>query len=120
MKYTKDHEWVVYDAPEFTIGITEYAAEQLGDVTYVELPQEGDWLEAGDEAVVIESVKAASEILSPASGEVVEVNQELADNPALLNEDPQESGWIFRMVPEDPSDFGDLLDEDAYAMLTSQ
>ena len=120
MKFTKDHEWVVQDDPEFTIGITEYAAEQLGDVTYVELPQEGDRLEAGDEAVVIESVKAASEILAPASGEIVEVNNELADNPALLNEDPQEAGWIFRMIPDDPSEFGDLLDQDAYDMLTSQ
>ncbi len=119
MRYTKDHEWVALEHSQFSVGVTEYAAEQLGDVVFVELPEEGQRVEEGDEAVIIESVKAASEIVAPASGEIVEVNSDLEENPGLINEEPQGAGWIFRMVPDDPTDYDSFLDQDSYEMLIS-
>ena len=94
LKFTKDHEWVSLDGDTATVGITAYAQEQLGDVVFVEMPETGKTVSQGDEAGVVESVKAASEVYAPVSGEVVEANPELEDNPALVNQDPQTGGWF--------------------------
>ena len=117
MKFTEEHEWLRVDGDVVVVGITDYAAEQLGDVVFVELPEIETQVAKGDEIVVIESVKAASDILAPLDGEIVEVNDTLADNPALVNEDPQERAWFFKMKVEDLSALDDLLDEDAYKAL---
>ncbi len=111
--YTRSHEWARVEEEEATIGITQYAQEQLGDLTYVELPDLGDTFQAGAEIGSVESVKAASEIYTPVSGEIVAVNEELADNPGLINEEPYGEGWLVRIkLSEEPED---LLDADAYA-----
>ena len=112
--YTEDHEWIDVDGDIATIGITEHAAEQLGDLVFVELPEEGRTVVKEDEVVVIESVKAASEILAPVDGEIVEVNGALEENPGLVNEDPLGSGWFFRIRVPDMSALDDLMDEAAY------
>ena len=117
MKYTEDHEWLREEDGAFVVGITEYAAEQLGDVVFVELPEEGATVTRDDEIVVIESVKAASDILAPLDGEIVEVNEAIVQNPALVNEDPLGDAWFFRIRPSDPSQLDDLLDEAAYRKL---
>ncbi|MCY3725574.1 MAG: glycine cleavage system protein GcvH [Rhodobacteraceae bacterium] len=109
MKYTEDHEWVRKDGDLFTIGITEYAAEELGDVVYVDLPEEGDQFSVGDDAAVIESVKAASEIISPMTGTIVEINDELMENPGLVNDDPIEKGWFYKMEADDSGEYENLL-----------
>ena len=96
-RFTDQHEWIVADGANATIGITKYAAEQLGDVVYVELPQKGKKLAAGGEAAVVESVKAASEVYAPVSGEVTEANAALAAEPAKVNADPEGAGWFFKM-----------------------
>lgn len=114
IKYTKSHEWIDTTGPEFAVGITEYAANELGEIVFIELPEVGAEVTAGIEVVVIESVKAASEILSPLSGVVTAVNEELTDNPALVNEDA-EGTWFFRVAPSDPSEAEEFLDEVAYA-----
>ena len=114
MKYTEEHEWLEDSDGVVTVGITGHAATQLGDVVFVELPEVGRTITKGEEIVVIESVKAASDILAPLDGEIVEVNAALADNPGLVNEDA-EAAWFFRMTTTTPEEMDDLMDEDAYA-----
>ena len=114
MKYTKDHEWLRIEGELVVVGITEHAATQLGDVVFVELPEVETVVAEGDEVVVIESVKAASDILAPTAGEIVEVNEALVDNPALINEDPTGAAWIFRMKLDDLGILDDFMDEDEY------
>ena len=117
MKYTKDHEWLRVDGDLVTVGITEHAATQLGDVVFVELPEIETMVAEGDEVVVIESVKAASDILAPTAGEIVEVNEALVANPALINEDPTGAAWIFKMKLDDLGVLDDFMDEDEYLEL---
>lgn len=114
MKYTEDHEWLRPEGDLVVVGITNHASEQLGDVVFVELPDTGKAVSAGDEVCVIESVKAASDIRAPLDGEIVEVNQEIADNPGLVNEDPTGRAWFFKMKLSDPSKLDGLMDEAAY------
>ena len=117
MKFTEDHEWLRPEAPGsdvLVVGITEYAATQLGDVVYVELPEVETQVAKGDEIVVIESVKAASDIVAPIEGEIVEINEALAENPALVNEDPMGDAWFFKIRVEDLSALDDFMTEDEY------
>lgn len=114
MKYTEEHEWLREEDDVIVVGITEHAAEQLGDVVFVELPDEGKEVSKDDEVVVIESVKAASDILAPIDGEIVEVNEALADDPGKVNEDPLGDAWFFKMKPADASQMDDMMDEAAY------
>jgi glycine cleavage system H protein len=114
LKYTKDHEWLRVEGDVATVGITEYAQEQLGDVVFVELPEEGRQLTVGEEAAVIESVKAAGEIKAPLPGTVVEINQALEDTPDLVNQDAQGDGWFFKIRVEGDVDESDFLDQDVY------
>lgn len=114
MKYTEEHEWLNPDGELIVVGITEHAATQLGDIVFVDLPEPGTTVSKGDEIVVIESVKAASDILAPLDGEIVEVNEALADNPALVNEDPLEGGWFFKMKPADMTELDSLMSESEY------
>jgi glycine cleavage system H protein len=114
-KYTKDHEWVSLDGDIATVGITAYAQEQLGDVVFVEVPESGRQVAQGDDAAVVESVKAASEVYAPVSGEVVEGNEALTDNPALVNQAPDSEGWFFRMKLTNSDELDGLMDEAAYA-----
>jgi glycine cleavage system H protein len=113
--YTEAHEWIEVEGEEATIGISEYAAEELGDITYVELPVEEDDVIVGDTLGVIESVKAASDVYSPITGTVTEINSDLEDNPGLINESAEENGWICRLSNIDLGDLDDLMDSDAYA-----
>lgn len=113
-KYTKDHEWVRVEGDTATVGITDYAQEQLGDVVYVELPDIGKSVGVGDEAAVVESVKAASEVYAPISGEVVEVNEALADAPNGVNEDAAGAGWFVKLKLSDSSELEKLMSEDEY------
>jgi len=117
MKYTKDHEWLRVEGDLIVVGITEHAATQLGDVVFVELPEVDTMITSGDEVVVIESVKAASDILAPVDGEIVAVNDVLSDNPALVNEDPMGAAWFFKVRVDDLSVLDDFMDEDEYAEL---
>ncbi len=115
MKYTEEHEWLdIDDEGVVTVGITAHAAEQLGDVVFVELPDVPVTVSKDDEVVVIESVKAASDILAPLDGEITEVNEALTDEPAKVNDDPEGSAWFFRMTIEDPSALDEFMDEAAY------
>jgi glycine cleavage system H protein len=114
IKFTKDHEWIKLDGEVATVGITDYAQKQLGDVVFVELPEVGRNVVAGKEAAVVESVKAASEVYAPVAGDVVEVNEALGDDPALVNRDPQGEGWFVKLRIENQGDLDDLLDEAAY------
>ena len=117
-KFTPDHEYIRIDGATGAVGITDYAQEQLGDIVFVELPAIGQVLKKGDEAAVVESVKAASEIYAPVSGEVVEVNNLLAEEPGMLNTDPENGGWIFKLKLADPGEADTLLDDVGYADLT--
>ena len=114
MKFTEEHEWLRVEGDEIVVGITIHAAEQLGDVVFVELPDEGTTVSKDDEVVVIESVKAASDILAPIDGEIIEVNSTLSDNPAMVNDDPQGEAWFFKMKASDPSQMNEFMDEAAY------
>jgi len=114
MKYTEEHEWLRVEGDLVVVGITEHAATQLGDVVFVELPEVETLVARGDEAVVIESVKAASDILAPLDGEIVEINDALVDAPALVNEDPLGAAWFFKMRVPDMGALEDYMDEDAY------
>jgi len=114
MRFTEDREWLRPDGDVVTVGITEHAAEQLGDVVFVELPEIEAQVAKGDEVCVIESVKAASDILAPVEGEIAEVNEALVDNPGLVNEDPQGDAWFFRMKLDDMSVLDGLMSEDDY------
>ena len=121
MKYTEDHEWLRAEGDDIiVVGITEHAATQLGDVVFVELPDIDAMVGAGDEVVVIESVKAASDILAPVDGEIVEVNQKLADNPGLVNEDPLGAGWFFKLKVDDLAVMDNFMDEDEYKDLVGE
>lgn len=112
--YTKDHEWIELDGETATVGITDYAQGQLGDIVFVELPEAGRAVTKGGEAAVVESVKAASDVYAPVSGTVTETNPALADDPALVNTAPEGDGWFFRMTLSDPSELDGLMDADAY------
>jgi glycine cleavage system H protein len=112
--YTIEHEWIEIDGDVATIGISDYAQEQLGDVVYVELPEIGKVLEKGAEAAVVESVKAASEILAPLSGEVVEINGALDEEPSTVNDSPEGDGWFLKIKVSDAGDLGSLMDANAY------
>lgn len=112
--FTKDHEWIAVDGDIATVGITDFAQGQLGDVVYVELPEAGRTLTAGKEAAVVESVKAASEVYAPAGGTVTQSNDELAADPALVNRDPAGQGWFFRLRLTDPGQLSALMDQAAY------
>lgn len=113
-RYTEDHEWVMVSGGEATVGISNHAQEQLGDIVFVELPPVGKRLDKGKDAAVVESVKAASEIYAPADGEVTAVNEALTDEPARVNSDPEGGGWFFKMKLSDPGQVADLMDEAAY------
>jgi glycine cleavage system H protein len=114
VRYSKDHEWVKIDGDTATVGITHYAQEQLGDVVFVELPEVGKKVEQGKELATVESVKAASEVYAPISGEVVEVNSALADAPATVNEEAQGKGWFAKLKIADKGQLAGLMDEAAY------
>ncbi len=114
MKYTKEHEWLRVDGDLVVVGITDHAAEQLGDVVFVELPEAGTRVATGDDAVVIESVKAASDIAAPLDGEIVEVNDALADTPGLVNADPLGAAWFMKMKVDDPGRLDGFMNEDEY------
>ncbi|MFA5119809.1 glycine cleavage system protein GcvH [Zavarzinia sp.] len=114
VKFSKDHEWIAVTGTTGRVGITDYAQAQLGDIVFVELPAVGKALTKGGEAAVVESVKAASEVYSPVTGTVTAANEPLADEPALVNSDPQGAGWFFEVEIADPSELETLLDEAAY------
>jgi len=114
LRYTKDHEFARVDGDVATVGISDYAQRQLGDVVFVELPKVGAALQAGQSVAVVESVKAASDVFSPISGKVVEVNSALEGEPALINEDPLGRGWLFKASLDDRPAFAELMDEAAY------
>lgn len=114
VKYTKDHEWVRIEGDTVVVGITDYAQSQLGDVVYVELPEIGRRVQKGKEAAVVESVKAASEVFAPLSGEVVAVNSELSGEPGRINSDPMGEGWFMKLRMSNAKEMDDLMDEKAY------
>ncbi|GEO81014.1 glycine cleavage system protein GcvH [Pararhodospirillum oryzae] len=119
--YTEDHEWIrVEDGKEGTVGITDFAQAQMGDVVFVELPPVGTVLTQGEQAAVVESVKAASELYAPVSGTVVAVNPDLPDAPGTVNEDPQGEGWFFRLALTQPNELADLMDQDAYEVFVAE
>lgn len=118
--FTEDHEWIDVDGEVGTVGITEYAQEQLGDIVFVEVPDEGKELAKGDDAAVVESVKAASDIYAPVSGIVLEGNADLADEPALVNSSPEEDGWFFKLTLSDAEELEGLMDESAYQAFVSK
>ena len=120
MKFTEEHEWLRTEGDIVVVGITEHASTQLGDVVFVELPEEGTTVSKDDEIVVIESVKAASDILAPLDGEIIEINEALADEPSKVNEDPMGEAWFFKMKPSDPSQVEEYMTEDEYNKLISQ
>ncbi len=113
--FTQDHEWVDIDGDVGTVGISEYAQSQLGDVVFVEVPEAGKQLTKGADAAVVESVKAASDVYSPVSGIVIEGNAALADDSSLVNSDAEAAGWFFKLTLSDPSELDSLMDEAAYA-----
>lgn len=113
-KYSKDHEWIMIDGNTVTVGVTEYAAEQLGDIVYVELPQQGEDFAQGDTFGVLESVKAVSDCFAPISGAIAETNDSLADNPEVINEDAHGEGWMIKITIGDARELEDLLDHEAY------
>jgi len=119
MKFTEEHEWLRPEDDVIVVGITEHAAEQLGDIVFVELPEVGTEVSKDDECVVIESVKAASDILAPLDGEIVEVNDMLIDNPAKVNDDPMGDAWFFKIKPADLSQMDDYMDEAEYKDMIS-
>jgi glycine cleavage system H protein len=118
--YTEDHEWVEVDGDTGTVGISDYAQGQLGDIVFVEVPDEGKTVGKGDDVAVVESVKAASDVYSPVSGTVIEGNAALADTPELVNEDPEGDGWFFKLTLSDPSELESLMNESAYAEFVSK
>jgi glycine cleavage system H protein len=119
-RYTKDHEWVRLDGDLAVIGITDFAQSQMGDVVYVELPEIGRRLEQGNEAAVVESVKAASDVFAPVSGQVAEINERLAADPAKVNADPMGEGWFLKLHLADPKELEGLMDEAAYQRFVAE
>lgn len=116
-RYTKDHEWVRLDGNVATVGVTDHAQQALGDVVFVELPEPGRELEAGEACAVVESVKAASDVYAPLAGRVTEVNDAVVDDPTLVNQSPDGDGWFFRIELDDPASADELMDEAAYNAL---
>ncbi len=115
LKFTRTHEWVRDEGEGvYTVGISEYAQSLLGDMVFIDLPEVGDTVDAGDECAVAESVKAASDIYSPLTGEIIVINDDLESNPELVNKDPYGDGWLFQIALSEPSDLDDLLDVDVY------
>ncbi len=117
LKFTDDHEWLKIEGGIATVGITEHATEQLGDLVFVELPEAGTEFEQGDTAATLESVKAATDVFAPLAGQIVEVNEAIVDDPAIVNSDPMGEGWFFKLKLADPSAADALMDEDAYKAL---
>jgi glycine cleavage system H protein len=113
-KYSKKHEWVELDGDTATIGITKHATEQLGDIVFTEVPDKGKTFEAGGEAAVVESVKAASDVYSPIAGEVTESNEAIVSDPSLVNQDPEGSGWFFKVKVTNPEQINELMSKDDY------
>lgn len=120
LKYTKSHEWVAIDGDTATVGITDHAQDLLGDMVFIELPEVGDNVEAGNECAVVESVKAASDVYSPLSGEVVEVNEALADSPEMTNSDPYGAGWLFKVKMSNAAEVDGMLDAAAYSGVAAE
>jgi glycine cleavage system H protein len=112
--YTEEHEWIRVEGDSATVGITDFAQGQLGDIVFVELPEAGREVSKGGEAAVVESVKAASDVYAPVSGEVTEANQALSDDPSLVNSDPEGEGWFFRLRLSNPSELNGLMDAEGY------
>src|SRR5690242_2349473 len=112
--FTEDHEWVDVDGDTGTVGISDYAQGQLGDIVFIDLPEEGKELAKGDDAAVVESVKAASDVYSPVSGTVIEANGDLGDTPNLVNDDAEGDGWFFKLTLSDTAELSSLMDEAAY------
>ena len=119
LKFTAEHEWARLEGDVVTIGITDYAQDQLGELVYIELPEAGADISAGQEVVVIESVKAAGDIKSPVNGTIIEVNEAISDEPEKVNEDPTGEGWIYRVRVSSAADLDSLMDESAYQDLVS-
>tara|TARA_B110001469_G_C9477224_1_gene239440 strand:+ start:235 stop:606 length:372 start_codon:yes stop_codon:yes gene_type:complete len=115
--YTKDHEWIKVNGNEGIVGITAYASEQLGDIVFVELPQEGTIFNQGKDVAVIESVKAASEIYNPTSGEIIEINSSLEENPEIINDDPLLAGWLYKIKISNSEELKNLMNEEDYKKL---
>ncbi len=113
-RYTEDHEWIKVEGNIGTVGITDYAQKQLGDIVYVELPEVDDEFEKGDEVATVESVKAASPVIIPVSGKIVEINEELEDSPELVNQDPHGKGWFFKVELSNLSELDDLMTAEQY------
>ena len=120
MKFTKDHEWIRTDGAIATVGITPFAQEKLGDLVFVELPAKGATFAMGATAATVESVKAASDVYAPVSGEIIEVNDRLTGEPGLVNSEPTGNGWLFKMKPANPAEIDALMDEKAYTALTAE
>lgn len=112
--FTKEHEWIRVEGDTATVGITDHAQGQLGDIVFAEAPEAGRTLDKGGEAAVVESVKAASDVYAPASGEVLEANPAIADDPSVINSDPEGEGWFFKLRLANPSELDGLMDESAY------
>ena len=112
--FTKEHEWIRVEGDTATVGISNHAQEALGDIVFAEVPEAGRTVGKGQEVAVVESVKAASDVYAPVSGEVIEGNQAVADDPALINKDPEGEGWFFKVKLSDPAELGGLMDEAAY------
>lgn len=120
MRYTKEHEWVRIEGEMATVGITDHAQSELGDIVFVELPEEDDEVEAGDGVAVVESVKAVSDVYAPLSGRIAAVNTAVEDSPELVNEDSYGEGWLFRIQISDPDEIDDLLTAEAYSALVAE
>ena len=119
LRYTDDHEWARLEGDTVTVGITAFAQDQLGELVFVELPTLGGAVTQGDEAAVVESVKAAGEVKSPVGGTIMEINESLVDTPEKVNDDPMGEGWIYKVAIADPSEWDTLMDEAAYAALVA-
>ena len=119
LRYTDDHEWARLDGDTVTVGITAFAQDQLGELVFVELPTLGGAVTQGDEAAVVESVKAAGEVKSPVGGTIMEINESLVDTPEKVNDDPMGEGWIYKVAITDPTEWESLMDEAAYAALVA-
>jgi glycine cleavage system H protein len=120
LKYSKEHEWVAAEEAVATIGITDHAQEQLGEIVYIELPAIGEKVSKDDPFGVVESVKAVSDIYAPVSGTVLEVNEDLAESPEVVNEDPYGDGWLIKVRVSDPDDLDDLMDNDEYEQMIAR
>jgi glycine cleavage system H protein len=120
LKYTEEHEWILVEDEVVTVGITDFAQDQLGDVVFVELPEVGDQLETGKPLGVVESVKAVSDVYSPLTGEVVEINTDLPDEPEMINTSPYEDGWMVKIKLADPGELEDLMDAASYQEFIEQ